>query len=78
MSKPKAVWVECAGVTNDGDYGHSMRDFCSSCAPYWAEFPICPTNHVLQTKLKESGYCKKCKKFYDVRRGIADFVKRIG
>jgi len=61
MSKPFSVMVPCPGVTNDGLAGHSMRDFCSSCAPHWEQYPTCPTHH---RKLPSSGFCSDCKKFY--------------
>mgnify|MGYP001620022616 FL=1 len=59
--KVKAVWVECAGVTNEGKSGHAMRDYCWSCAPFWEKFPTCPKHEKMLT---DKGYCKICKKFY--------------
>lgn len=59
--KPFATMVPCPGVINEGVYGHYMRDGCSSCAPYWEQYPTCPTH---QLKLKPTGWCSACKKFY--------------
>lgn len=40
-----------------------MRDFCGNCAPYWWDIPICSLH---EKKVKASGYCEDCKKFYDL------------
>lgn len=67
----EAIYVECPGVTNDGEFGHSMRDNCWSCAPYWEKYPACPihktmlltsTRHGLEKGGKAK--CRKCNKFY--------------
>lgn len=66
MKKPKveakllqAIWVDCPGVVSDGIYLHSLRDFCTTCAPWWEKIPICPNCKV---KMMKSGKntCKKC------------------
>lgn len=67
MKKP-AKFVPCPGVTTDGRYGHSMRDHCWSCAPYWEVIPTCPVD---SKKLAPSGFCKKCRKFYDMKEVAA-------
>ena len=60
--KELATIVHCTDRMTD--YEHSMRDFCSTCAPYWDRVPICPTDRV---KLNSpSGYCRKCKKYFDL------------
>lgn len=59
-SRPAAKWVDCAGAD---DY-HDMRDYCSSCAPWWATLPVCPVDG---QRLPHSGWCKKCRKYYDVK-----------
>lgn len=64
--KAAAKWVLCAGVTNDGIAGHSMRDNCWNCAPFWEKFPTCPND---KKKLSTTGYCKECRKHFDVFSG---------
>jgi hypothetical protein len=59
--KQPAIMVPCPGVINDGLAGHSMRDGCSSCAPFWEQYPTCPTHN---KKLSASLYCRDCKRFY--------------
>ncbi len=63
--KPRqpAVMVDCPGVTNDGVYGHAMRDNCWSCAPFWEKIPTCPEDH---GKLSPTGYCKQCRKHFQI------------
>ena len=62
----KARWVDCAGVVNDGKALHSMRDFCSSCSPWWERVPLCPScgrkaqNRAYGTRQK----CLKCKTYF--------------
>lgn len=56
------IWVNCPGFDPDSPLEHYMRDGCSSCAPYWERFPICPTH---RRKLPTSGWCKDCRKFYN-------------
>ncbi len=68
----KAIWEDCPGVVNDGVYGHSMRDFCSSCAPFWSRIPLCPTH---RRKLNTSGFCKSCKKYYDLKKTKTELKK---
>lgn len=59
--KPLAVMVVCPGVVNDGLVGHSMRDNCYSCAPWWEQYPTCPIHN---TMLSNDLFCKQCKKYY--------------
>lgn len=59
--KQKAVWFTCS---EDDEY-HSMKDFCSSCAPFWDTYPTCPNDG---RKLNTNGYCKDCKKYYDIKK----------
>ena len=69
-----AKFVECAGIQAEGRYIHSMRDNCSSCAPYWESVPVCPTDNVKlrQTATKYDpnapvkGYCRTCRKHFDI------------
>lgn len=58
-AKLKAVMVVCPGVTNEGLFGHSMRDGCSSCAPFWEQYPVCPK--VAGGKLSSTLWCAACK-----------------
>ena len=67
-----AVWVDCPGMTNP--YEHTMRDHCSSCAPYWECFPTCPIDGKMLRdrthsptgpwKPQTTGYCRTCHKHY--------------
>ena len=76
-TKAPAIWVACPGVRNDGIARHSMRDHCWNCAPFWEVVPLCPEykpaegisrNHSGgHGKLTDTGYCKACKKHYDIR-----------
>jgi len=56
-----AKFINCSGVTSDGIAGHSYRDFCGTCAPFWERVPLCPEH---KYKLTETGYCRACKKHY--------------
>ncbi len=58
-----AKWELCAGVANDGIYGHSMRDNCYNCAPFWEVYPVCPNDKKVLTT---NGYCKVCRKHFDL------------
>ena len=62
MAKPMAEWITCNSDTPEGRFQHTMLDYCWDCAPYWWNIPICPTH---RTKLKESGFCKHCRKYYN-------------
>lgn len=64
MSKPQPVWVDCPGVTSEGAYGHSLRDNCWSCAPWWARIPTCPTHG---KRLTDGGFCRECRRYYEVQ-----------
>lgn len=56
--KLKAFWHVCPGLLNDGKFNHSMRDNCTSCAPFWEQYPVCP---VCDKRLNSELYCKHCK-----------------
>lgn len=60
-SNQVATMVVCPGVTNDGIAGHSMRDQCHSCAPFWEQYPICPD---CKKKLTSKLYCQTCRTHY--------------
>jgi hypothetical protein len=65
-NKLYAIMVSCPGLINDGRYHHAMRDFCSSCAPFWESYPTCPVH---RTKLTAKLYCTTCRtKYSDPRR----------
>ena len=70
--KQSAIWVDCPGMSDP--YAHAMRDYCSSCAPWWESIPTCPVH---RTKLRQrttaprgrwtpdvTGYCRDCRKHY--------------
>jgi len=59
----KAVWVKCPGMSDP--FAHSMRDNCTSCAPFWEDVPTCPD---CGGKLLKTGRakCQKCKKYITV------------
>lgn len=59
--KLQAKMVPCPGVINDGIVGHSYRDGCWSCAPFWEQYPLCPVH---ETKLSQALFCRTCRKFY--------------
>lgn len=61
MAKENAKIVDCP---NGDEKQHTMMDSCFICAPYWIKIPICPTHSI---KLPHSGFCKKCKKFYETK-----------
>jgi len=61
--KPLAKIVDCPG-TADGY--HDYRDFCWTCAPFWEKIPVCPTHG---RKLATSGWCRYCRKYYDIAGG---------
>ncbi len=63
--KQPAVWKVCPGTYGErGRYYHSMRDYCTNCAPYWEQYAACPT---CPMKLhKDSGYCEGCRKYFTI------------
>lgn len=61
--KKKAKWVLCAGYRENPQL-HYLRDFCWTCAPYWEKIAVCPEHG---QKIPMSGWCKSCRKYYDVR-----------
>lgn len=71
MAKQNAVYVKC-GNGNEAD--HMNYDNCWFCAPYWIDIATCPimhkrfgANELVRMKLKSSGYCKDCKKYYNLK-----------
>ena len=66
MTRPLADWLLCPGVVCDGLAGHAMRDECWSCAPFWEVIPICSICTSPRMRLRESGWCGYCRRYYDV------------
>ena len=64
-TKPLAIIEKCSGHLAD-PFEHSMRDFCSTCAPYWINIKLC--GHC-KHKIKNcsTGYCAKCKKYSQMK-----------
>jgi predicted amidophosphoribosyltransferase len=60
-----AHWVECPGVRNEGREAHMMRDYCTSCAPFWATIPLCPHCGMKLEKVGKTK-CKGCGRFVKV------------
>lgn len=58
-----ANWELCPGVINDGIANHYMRDNCWNCAPFWEVYPVCPSD---KKTLTPNGYCKMCRKHFDL------------
>lgn len=63
MARPKARIVRCPG--EEGYENHYRQDFCTLCAPFWMDIPICPTHN---TKLSKAGFCKACRRFYGISK----------
>lgn len=59
MGKQTAIWKKCNGEA----HSNAFIDNCWGCAPYWENYPACPNDN---TMLKESGYCKVCKKYFKI------------
>jgi hypothetical protein len=60
--KRQARWVPCPGMSGpDGRFHHSMRDGCTSCAPFWEYIAFCPDHSKILTS---TGYCRDCKKHF--------------
>lgn len=79
-AKPRAIMVVCPGVINDDLFGHSMRDYCSSCGPYWEQYPTCPTHGGKLRESKRGFWCSKCRKYYaqGVRLDLrVESIKRV-
>jgi hypothetical protein len=70
--KTKAIMVPCPGVINDGLFGHSMRDSCHSCAPFWEQYPVCPVHKL---KLSQALYCRTCKRYYAEPEQLVGFAR---
>ena len=66
--KTLAIIKDCPGVLSDGRAGHAMRDHCWNCAPFWETIPTCPKDG---SKLRTTGYCRTCRKFYAIRAEVA-------
>lgn len=59
MAKEKAIIKNCP-MHEDASI---EVDNCLFCAPFWYRIPICPKH---KKKLTYSGYCRDCKKYYDI------------
>lgn len=64
VSRPRAIMVVYPGVTNEGLFGHSMRDYCASCGPYWEQYPTCPTHGGKLQESKRGFWCSHCRKYF--------------
>ena len=51
----------CASGGTQGQ--HEWRDNCWTCAPFWWDVPYCPH---CGKKLTQTGYCKECRKHYEI------------
>ena len=65
MPMPLGIWLTCAGILNDGEHAHMMRDSCWSCAPFWSRYAVCPD---CGEKARKHGKqkCKGCGNFFVV------------
>lgn len=61
--KQLAKFKTCLPDTPENRAEHEWRDNCWGCAPFWWEYPICPTHNDMLTK---TGWCRKCRKHYDI------------
>ena len=62
MAKPMADVARCTDRISNEE--HMMRDYCSTCAPYWNVVALCPEHRI---KLNPAtGYCRKCRRYYDM------------
>jgi hypothetical protein len=61
----EALWTDCAGIKNDGRHAHSLRDHCTTCAPFWERVPQCPHCHKKLFKMGKTK-CRSCGKFVRV------------
>ena len=57
----KTNWIKCTGEAHNNGF----IDNCAVCMPFWGKYPVCPKH---DKKLTEHGYCKVCKKYYDIKR----------
>ncbi len=55
----KAEIKECIGIAHD----NSFINHCMRCLPFWGKIPVCPEHYY---KLTKKGYCKDCKKHYEI------------
>lgn len=64
----KATWTTCPGMWDPRE--HMMRDYCTTCAPYWETYPTCPH---CGRKLEKTGKtkCRGCKTFVMVSKETA-------
>lgn len=65
--KLKAKWVKCTGEAHRPEVKGNI-DNCMVCMPWWEDIAVCPkcSYHPLYHKLSAKGYCKRCKKYYEV------------
>ena len=57
--KQNAKIIKCGGEAHENPY----IDNCMCCAPFWGKIVMCPAHNI---KLSKTGYCNKCKKYYEV------------
>jgi len=79
---PKANFIECPNLAEEGYYLHLMRDGCFGCAPYWEYIAKCPIHDTILRQSDSSqfdingkytpgnsiGFCRNCKKHYNIER----------
>lgn len=71
-AKRLATYRDCPGMSDP--YAHTMRDHCWTCAPFWERVPHCPDDGL---RLTETGYCKCCRKHFDLTdTGAAEATER--
>lgn len=57
--KQQARFIDCNGEAHN----NPNIDNCAICMPFWQRYPVCPYDGI---KLSTKGYCKGCKKYYDI------------
>lgn len=61
----KAEYKKCTGEAHSNPY----IDNCMICMPFWESYPICPMHKI---KLTSAGFCKTCRKFYEMDKTDTD------
>lgn len=61
MAKELAIVNYCIG---DAHKPNVDMDHCGVCIPWWRKYPTCPN---CKWKLLQSGYCRCCHKYYDMK-----------
>lgn len=64
----KAIWIKCNGEAHSNPY----IDNCGSCMPFWGKFPICPSRRHDTLNLTEKGYCRICKRHFDMSNPVVE------